>query len=312
MRSAQRPPSCERRAPPASRPWSSTRSTPKSTGECSRRPSSCSAAWTSRSSRWVCSARAAGCREDIPAAVDVLRVNTLGAGSLLMETARLMRAQGRGTIVVLSSVAAELPRGSNAVYCASKAGLDALARGARRRPSPAGRAGDGRASRLRAHAHDRGPARAAARDERCRGRPPDEPRSAAAVADGLGSLGDALGGGGAADAAALDPAEASRVSRPAPLDTAEMPLAELDTSVAVRRRRLDSQRVRRRRLLLADLGDRRGTRAPLPSAHAGAGDRGARGARRAGRVWRARRGGHPHSEGDARAAQHAHEPRRQP
>ena len=39
-----------------------------------------------------------------------------------------MKAQGRGTIVVLSSVAAELPRASNAVYCASKAGLDALAR----------------------------------------------------------------------------------------------------------------------------------------------------------------------------------------
>jgi decaprenylphospho-beta-D-erythro-pentofuranosid-2-ulose 2-reductase len=65
---------------------------------------------------------------DIPAAVEVLRVNTVGAGSLLMETARLMRVQGSGTIVVLSSVAAELPRASNAVYCASKAGLDALAR----------------------------------------------------------------------------------------------------------------------------------------------------------------------------------------
>lgn len=70
-----------------------------------------------------------GLPRDIPAAVDVLRVNTLGAGSLLMQTADLMKAQGRGTIVVLSSVAAELPRGSNAVYCASKAGLDALARG---------------------------------------------------------------------------------------------------------------------------------------------------------------------------------------
>ncbi len=69
-----------------------------------------------------------GLPEDIPAAVEVLRVNTVGAGSLLMETARLMRAQGVGTIVVLSSVAAELPRASNAVYCASKAGLDALAR----------------------------------------------------------------------------------------------------------------------------------------------------------------------------------------
>jgi len=70
-----------------------------------------------------------GLPQDIPAALDVLRVNTVGTGSLLMETARMMRAQGRGTIVVLSSVAAELPRASNAVYCASKAGLDALARG---------------------------------------------------------------------------------------------------------------------------------------------------------------------------------------
>ena len=68
-----------------------------------------------------------GLPADIPAAVDVLRVNTVGAGSLLMQTARLMRAQGHGTIVVLSSVAAERPRASNAVYCASKAGIDALA-----------------------------------------------------------------------------------------------------------------------------------------------------------------------------------------
>ena len=68
-----------------------------------------------------------GLPEDIPAAVELLRVNTVGAGSLLMETARLLREQGSGTIVVLSSVAAERPRAANAVYCASKAGLDALA-----------------------------------------------------------------------------------------------------------------------------------------------------------------------------------------
>ena len=43
------------------------------------------------------------------------------------------------------------------------------------------------------------------------------------------------------------------MSRPAPLETAELPLAELDTRPAVRRRRLSSQRVRRRRLMLADL-----------------------------------------------------------
>jgi decaprenylphospho-beta-D-erythro-pentofuranosid-2-ulose 2-reductase len=69
-----------------------------------------------------------GLPEDIPAAREVLAVNVLGAGSLLMETARLMRSQRSGTIVVLSSVAAERPRAANAVYCASKAGLDALAR----------------------------------------------------------------------------------------------------------------------------------------------------------------------------------------
>lgn len=44
------------------------------------------------------------------------------------------------------------------------------------------------------------------------------------------------------------------MSRPAPLDTAELPLADVDTRPAVRRRRLVSQRVRRRRLLVADLG----------------------------------------------------------
>jgi decaprenylphospho-beta-D-erythro-pentofuranosid-2-ulose 2-reductase len=68
-----------------------------------------------------------GLPDDIPAAVEVLRVNTVGAGSLLMESAQLLREQGHGTLVVLSSVAAERPRAANAVYCASKAGLDALA-----------------------------------------------------------------------------------------------------------------------------------------------------------------------------------------
>ena len=67
--------------------------------------------------------------EDILAAAEVLRVNTAGAGSLLLESARLMRGQGSGTIVVLSSVAAQRPRAANAVYCASKAGLDSLAEG---------------------------------------------------------------------------------------------------------------------------------------------------------------------------------------
>jgi decaprenylphospho-beta-D-erythro-pentofuranosid-2-ulose 2-reductase len=70
-----------------------------------------------------------GLPDDIPAALEVLRVNALGAGSLLLETASLMRQQREGTIAVLSSVAAERPRAANAVYCASKAGLDSLAQG---------------------------------------------------------------------------------------------------------------------------------------------------------------------------------------
>jgi decaprenylphospho-beta-D-erythro-pentofuranosid-2-ulose 2-reductase len=62
-------------------------------------------------------------------ATEVMRVNFLGAGSLLLEALRLMRERGAGTMVVLSSVAAERPRSANAVYGAAKAGLDALAQG---------------------------------------------------------------------------------------------------------------------------------------------------------------------------------------
>jgi decaprenylphospho-beta-D-erythro-pentofuranosid-2-ulose 2-reductase len=70
-----------------------------------------------------------GLPEDLRGAVEVLEVNVVGAGSLLLESARALREQQGGTIVVLSSVAAERPRAANAVYCASKAGLDALAQG---------------------------------------------------------------------------------------------------------------------------------------------------------------------------------------
>jgi decaprenylphospho-beta-D-erythro-pentofuranosid-2-ulose 2-reductase len=70
-----------------------------------------------------------GLPEDVGGAVEVLETNIVCAGSLLLHTAQAIRAQGCGTLVVLSSVAAERPRASNAVYCASKAGIDALARG---------------------------------------------------------------------------------------------------------------------------------------------------------------------------------------
>jgi decaprenylphospho-beta-D-erythro-pentofuranosid-2-ulose 2-reductase len=65
-----------------------------------------------------------------PATVaDVMRVNFVGAGSLLWHAMRALRAQSGGTVVVLSSVAAERPRAGNAIYGAAKAGLDALAQG---------------------------------------------------------------------------------------------------------------------------------------------------------------------------------------
>ncbi len=59
----------------------------------------------------------------------VMRVNFLGAGSLLLESLRCLRERGSGTLIVLSSVAAERARASNPVYGAAKAGLDALAQG---------------------------------------------------------------------------------------------------------------------------------------------------------------------------------------
>jgi decaprenylphospho-beta-D-erythro-pentofuranosid-2-ulose 2-reductase len=70
-----------------------------------------------------------GLPSDVADAVNVMEVNFTGAGSLLIHAARGLRDGGGGTIVVLSSVAAERPRRANAVYGASKAGLDALAQG---------------------------------------------------------------------------------------------------------------------------------------------------------------------------------------
>ncbi|MGZ4166156.1 MAG: SDR family NAD(P)-dependent oxidoreductase [Solirubrobacteraceae bacterium] len=71
----------------------------------------------------------AGLDADPSEAAEVMRVTFLGTGSLLLECLRRLRDQGRGTLVVLSSVAAERPRAGNAVYGAAKAGLDALAQG---------------------------------------------------------------------------------------------------------------------------------------------------------------------------------------
>ena len=71
----------------------------------------------------------AGLDADPREALEVMRVNFAGAGSLMLEALRRLRDQGSGTLVVLSSVAAERPRASNAIYGAAKAGLDSLAQG---------------------------------------------------------------------------------------------------------------------------------------------------------------------------------------
>lgn len=71
----------------------------------------------------------AGLDADPQEVVEVLNVNVTGCGALMLAVLRRLRAQGTGSLIVLSSVAAERPRASNAVYGAAKAGLDALAQG---------------------------------------------------------------------------------------------------------------------------------------------------------------------------------------
>jgi decaprenylphospho-beta-D-erythro-pentofuranosid-2-ulose 2-reductase len=71
----------------------------------------------------------AGLDADADEALEVMRVNFLDCGSLLLHGLRRLREQGHGTLVVLSSVAVERPRASNAIYGAAKAGLDAIAQG---------------------------------------------------------------------------------------------------------------------------------------------------------------------------------------
>ncbi|HEY5153573.1 MAG TPA: decaprenylphospho-beta-D-erythro-pentofuranosid-2-ulose 2-reductase [Acidimicrobiales bacterium] len=66
---------------------------------------------------------------DPESAGDAVRVNFVGAVTSSLVVAERFRAQGHGTLVVLSSVAAERPRKSNFVYGSTKAGLDAFSQG---------------------------------------------------------------------------------------------------------------------------------------------------------------------------------------
>jgi decaprenylphospho-beta-D-erythro-pentofuranosid-2-ulose 2-reductase len=66
---------------------------------------------------------------DTAHALEIVEVNYLGGVSAGLEAGRLLREQGHGSLVVLSSVAGERPRRSLFVYGSSKAGLDAFALG---------------------------------------------------------------------------------------------------------------------------------------------------------------------------------------
>ncbi|MGH9060283.1 MAG: SDR family NAD(P)-dependent oxidoreductase, partial [Acidimicrobiales bacterium] len=62
-------------------------------------------------------------------AVRLARTNYVDAVSAGLAVARLLRRQGHGTLVVLSSVAGERVRKANFIYGSTKAGLDGFAQG---------------------------------------------------------------------------------------------------------------------------------------------------------------------------------------
>jgi decaprenylphospho-beta-D-erythro-pentofuranosid-2-ulose 2-reductase len=70
-----------------------------------------------------------GAEQDRDAALATIQTNFVGAVSLIMPLVERLKSQGHGTLVVLSSVAAERGRKSNFVYGSSKAGLDAFCQG---------------------------------------------------------------------------------------------------------------------------------------------------------------------------------------
>ena len=68
-------------------------------------------------------------QQDVQLAATMIETNFTGHVTALLAFGEAMRRRGSGTIVVLSSVAAVRPRKFNSVYGATKAALDAFARG---------------------------------------------------------------------------------------------------------------------------------------------------------------------------------------
>jgi decaprenylphospho-beta-D-erythro-pentofuranosid-2-ulose 2-reductase len=67
--------------------------------------------------------------EDPTAAAEAAIVNYAGAVSSGLAVAQHLKAQGHGTLAVITSVAGERPRADNFVYGSTKAGLDAFTQG---------------------------------------------------------------------------------------------------------------------------------------------------------------------------------------
>jgi NADP-dependent 3-hydroxy acid dehydrogenase YdfG len=149
-----------------------------------------------------------GLPEDIESELDVLLVNAVGAGSLLLHSARLLAEHGGGTIVVLSSVAGIRPRRTNAVYGASKAALDGL--------SP----------RLRSHEDDARPGAGAAEHDAGEGRVSHPARPAPRGTHGLGPRRTGARDDARAGAAATAVSPSLAMSRPDDRQDFERPLTE--------------------------------------------------------------------------------------
>jgi len=75
---------------------------------------------------------------DVDAAVALAETNYVGAVSVGVLLAERLQAQGHGSIVALSTVAAERPRRANFVYGSTKAGLDAFYTGLTEALRPSG------------------------------------------------------------------------------------------------------------------------------------------------------------------------------
>lgn len=78
------------------------------------------------------------CETDPKETISVLDTNFTGPAAAMAAFAGLLRTQGHGRIVVLSSVAGVRVRRANFVYGASKAGLDAYAQGLAEALRPSG------------------------------------------------------------------------------------------------------------------------------------------------------------------------------